>query len=238
MVVSNYLKRQLVSGGIDGAKILVNQNGANTNHFNPNKWTRDAELRRLWGVPDGSFVFGYVGGMECFRKLPLVVKIFSDFAHDHPSAHLVMIGSGSDAERIADARLALPAELRQRIHLPGPLPYENAPLAMASFDCAIFPFSNPYGSPQKLFEYLAMELPVLGPEVPAVTEIFKDTYHMRLAIQDGSNLRTLFEEMLQNPGKNRQMAACGRNLVVGHYTWDANARRLYDFLKLHLPTHQ
>jgi glycosyltransferase involved in cell wall biosynthesis len=235
MVVSSYLKQRLVGHGIQAEKILVNHNGVNPNHFDPAHCPRIKSLRGSWGVPENGFVFGYVGGMETFRKLPQIIAIFAEFARQHPESYLLIIGAGPDMKQVAKSRETLAPDLQRRIHLAGVIPYKDVPAAMACFDCAIFPFSNPYGSPQKIFEYLAMGLPVIGPDVPAVTEVFKDRQHMRLAKQDGNDLHALFEEMLEQPARNQEMARCGRDLVLREYTWDANAWRLHTFLKEHLP---
>lgn len=233
MVVSSYLKDRLAALGIEEQRILVNQNGANIELFDPGKHHSDSELRQSWGVGPDGFVFGYVGGMETFRRLPEVIAAFAEFASTEPRTHLVIIGQGSDLEKVKKRHSECSPSIRQRIHLAGIIPYTQVPQAMASFDCGIFPYSNPYGSPQKIFEYLAMGLPVLGPDVPVVTEVFEHSKHLRLAKQDGSNLQGLFHQAIQDQDDNRQMAACGQKLIVNHYTWDSNARRLVNFLKSH-----
>lgn len=235
MVVSRYLKQRLVDHGVPGEKILVNQNGVNLDHFNRDQVPRTPSDRQAWGIPDQGFVFGYVGGMEPFRKLAEVVRTFGDFAKNHPESHLVMIGKGADFGKVSAARDSLPQTLQERVHLTGAVPYDDVPHAMASFDCAIFPFSNPYGSPQKIFEYLAMGLPVLGPDVPVMTEDFENGRHMLLARQDGSDLIGLFERFISDRETMRSMAECGRDLVISQYTWQENARRLHEFLSSHLP---
>jgi glycosyltransferase involved in cell wall biosynthesis len=238
MVVSSYLKQRLVAHGIPEHKILANHNGANVELFDPYRHPKNMELRDSWGVQPSGFLFGYVGGMETFRKLPRVVVSFAEFAESNPLAYLVIFGAGVDFEAVKKTWEALPANIKNKIHLAGLVPYETVAEAMGCFDCAIFPFSNPYGSPQKIFEYMAMGLPVLGPEVPAVTEVFEDRTHLRLAKQDGSNLVSLFKEMMDNPELNQRMAACGRQLVLDQFTWDSNAKRLVQFLQENLSSEE
>ena len=231
MVVSTYLKLRLVEHGHNPKHILVNPNGANEELFDPEKFRSPGELRASWNIPDNAFIFGYVGGMQSFRKLPLVVRIFSEFAVSNQGSYLVLIGDGQEREAIEAFRSSLPTETRNRVILLEPLPFCQVPAAMSAFDCGIFPFSNPYGSPQKIFEYLAMGLPVIGPKVPGVTEIFEDGTHLRLAEQDGSNLLRLLQEFSARPAGNQQMAERGRSLVLENYTWKANADRLCGFLR-------
>ena len=231
MVVSTYLKLRLVEYGHNPDHILVNPNGANTQHFDPTRFRNSGELRESWNIPDHAYIFGYVGGMQTFRNLPEVVRTFSEFASRSPDSYLVLVGGGRDSEKIRKIRASLPIEIGKRVILLGVLPFGQVPAAMSAFDCGIFPFTNPYCSPLKIFEYLAMGLPVIGPKVPGVTEIFEDGAHLRLAEQDGSNLLELFQEFSVRPAGNQQMAERGRSLVLENYTWKANADRLCGFLR-------
>ena len=233
VVVSSWLRDRLVALGLDPGRILVNPNGANVDHFNPERWLRNPELLASWGVPHDAFVFGYVGGMERFRRLPLLVTKFGEFASGFPDAYLILIGDGPEHDKVHAAIAALPEPLRQRIRQPGVVAYEQVPAAMACFDCGVFPFSNPYGSPQKIFEYLAMGLPVIGPDVPAVREVFIHKHQIALAMQDGSDLVDLLELQIASRIRNPKMALQARNLIRSQYQWDANASRLQAFLSIH-----
>lgn len=230
MVVSTCLKLRLVEHGHNPDHILVNPNGANEELFDPGKFRSPGGLRASWNIPEEAFVFGYVGGMQSFRRLPMVVRIFSEFAISNQDSYLVLIGDGREREVIEAFQSSLPNEIRNRVILLGALPFSHVPAAMSAFDCGIFPFSNDYGSPQKIFEYLAMGLPVIGPKVPGVTEIFGDGEHLCLTEQDGSNLLELFQELSDRPPKHEQMAERGRDLVLEKYTWKANAERLCGFI--------
>ncbi len=233
VVVSSWLRDRLAALGIDPARILVNPNGANVEHFNPERWRRNPDLLASWGIPPDAFVFGYVGGMEAFRKLPLLVTKFAEFAAGYPRAHLVLIGNGPEQRRVRAVIARLPNAVRRRIRLPSVIPYNEVPAAMACFDCGVFPFSNPYGSPQKLFEYLAMALPVIAPDVPAVREILPDRFSMPLASQDGSDLIKLLRQAMDNPARNMEIARLSSQLARREFPWDANARRLYAYLAEH-----
>ena len=81
-------------------------------------------------------------------------------------------------------------------------------------------------SPGKLFEYLAVGLPTIGPDTPAVREVFEDGVHLRLASQDGSDLAWIIEAMKADPAARDQLAQAGRRLVVNEYTWEKNAERV------------
>jgi glycosyltransferase involved in cell wall biosynthesis len=102
---------------------------------------------------------------------------------------------------------------------------------MAAFDLAIFPFTNPYCSPLKLFEYLAMGLPTIGPDTPAVREIFEDGKHLLLVSQSGSDFKEAIVTLKNSQDLRTLLAMNGRERVVNTYTWFQNAKRVLDHTK-------
>lgn len=230
MVVSDYLKDKLVNCGVPEEKILVNPNGANLKHFNESVMDQYKEFRKELNIPVDAFVLGYVGGMEPFRKLPLMVEQVIEVMQEKKNIYLVMAGSGEDRDKIEKICRESPSSVRSRIRYDGPIPYSRVPQLLASFNCALFPYSNPYGSPQKLFEYMAMGLPVIGPDVPVVREVFQDKKHLLLADQTGANFTSLVHEIVSNPEMAKAMAQRGQELIVEEYSWKQNAARLLNFL--------
>ena len=71
----------------------------------------------------------------------------------------------------------------------------------------------------KLFEYLGAGLPTIGPDTPAVREVFKDGVHLRLVKQDGSNLANAILELKNNPPFRKELAIKGQKLVLNEYSW-------------------
>lgn len=76
--VSSYWRDYLISYGVDGKKIFVNPNGVNPDHFHHREKNGLKALKEQYGIPEESFVLGYAGGMETFRRLPEVVNGFAN----------------------------------------------------------------------------------------------------------------------------------------------------------------
>jgi len=231
MVVSDYLKKQLVRLGVCEAKILVNPNGVNPKQFGEGARAKRDDSRKELNLPADAFVLGYVGGMEPFRRLPLMVSQVLELMQNDDRIFFVMAGDGVDRAEVDRLLTGAPAELRGRIRFDGAVPYENVPALMSSFDCALFPYSNPYGSPQKLFEYMAMGIPVIGPDVPVVREGFEDQKHLLLADQSGGNFLMLLKRIIEDPKFAGSIARRGQELSLSSFSWHHNATRLIEFLK-------
>ena len=104
--------------------------------------------------------------------------------------------------------------------------HSEIPKFLAAFDVAIFPFTNAYCSPLKIFEYLGAGVPTIGPDTPAVREIFSDGVHLKLAKQDGSNFIAAVLELKADPQLRKKLSANGQKLVRTEYTWEKNAERV------------
>jgi len=229
MVVTGWLRDQLVACGVPAEKILVNPNGANLQHFSPRDRDIKAAARAKLCIPESAFVFGYVGGMETFRKLPLMVRQMKEVLEEEELVHLVIAGDGEDRPEIDRVLCTMSVPIRARIHLTGSVPYQSVPDLISTFDCALFPYTNPYVSPLKLFEYMAAHKPVIGPDIPGVREVFKEQEHVLLVDQKKRNLKQAARFLLDHRDAADEMAAKGRDFVMKNYTWDKNAERLFDF---------
>lgn len=233
MTVSSYWKNYLLEYGISKKNIYVNQNGVNESIFRLNDAKEKKESRRKFGIPENSIVIGYIGGMEIFRRLPEVINMLADLMRQDKNDYFLFIaGTGADIEKV-QANIRMNYEiLNGRILCPGTwYPYEEIPAIMSSFDVAIFPFSNPYVSPLKIFEYLAMGIPTIGPDIPSVREILYDRKHLLLAKQDGSNFISLIKELTHDEKLKRHISNNGRTHIINNFTWRHNADRVMSVIE-------
>lgn len=232
IVVSEHLKEYYRRQGVPAGKILVNHNGVDPDVFSCTTASTCKKTRDAFCIPEDAFVIGYVGGMQPFRRLAEVVEEIARMHRDGISdVFLVLVGDGTDMVRIKAAIHKNSDVLDGWVLCTGILPYESIPDILQTFDLAIFPFSNQYGSPQKLFEYLAMSRPTIGPDVGAVREVFQNDKHLRLASQDGSDFATIVGELRDSPTDRDRLAKSGREYVLNHYTWNDNAQRAYEHIK-------
>ena len=232
IVVASYLRDYLTRRGIEKERILVNPNGVNTELFNGiNKSDRNI-VRAELEIPKEAFVLGYIGGMEPFRRLPEMVEAVADLRRKGENdIYLLIIGDGEQMPLVNQSISKNSDTLEGWVSCLGWQPYERLPKLMASLDLAVFPFTNPYCSPLKIFEYLAMGLPTIGPDIPAVRETFEDGEHLLLVSQDRSDLQDAIITLKKSQDLRTLLAMNGRERVINTYSWFQNAKRVLDHTK-------
>jgi glycosyltransferase involved in cell wall biosynthesis len=229
MVVSSYLKSYLVERGISAKKILVNHNGVNPETIN---LSGIHDVKEEYGIPANAFVVGYIGGMETFRRLPEVIGYFAQLRRNgNDDLVLLIVGDGEDMPEVKAAINADKDILDGAVKLAGWQENSELPKFLRTFDLAIFPFTNDYCSPLKLFEYLGAGIPTIGPDTSAVREVFENGVHLRMVKQDGSDFIRAVLEMKADPHLRAVLGANGRRFVLDKYTWKMNAERTINYIK-------
>jgi len=229
VVVSSYLKKYLESRGVEPGKILVNHNGVDAETFTS---IGKNDIREEYGIPKDAFLLGYVGGMEPFRRLPEVIGYISEMRDAGKSdVYLMLIGDGQDMHEIQRVIEVSSGGLKKSVKCVGWVEHSEISKYLSALDLAVFPFTNDYCSPLKLFEYLGAGLPTIGPNTSAVTEVFEDGVHLKLIEQDGSNFKSAILELKDNEDLRTQLAHNGQQLVLDNYTWEKNAERVLEHVE-------
>jgi glycosyltransferase involved in cell wall biosynthesis len=230
VTVSSHLKSYLETFGICPDRIIVNQNGVDTDFINI---TGIQGIRDEFDIPASAFVIGYIGGMEPFRRLPEVIGFIAELRRNgNADIYFLIVGDGKDMTAVQNAiQTGAFYGLKDCIKLAGWRPHSEIPRFLASFDIAIFPFTNEYCSPLKLFEYLGAGLPTIGPDTHAVREVFQDGVHLKLVKQDGSNFINAVLELMNDAKLRADLGHNGRQLVLNEYTWKKNAERVVNHVQ-------
>jgi glycosyltransferase involved in cell wall biosynthesis len=136
------------------------------------------------------------------------------------------VGDGPDrpqAEALID-RLAI----RSRVVMVGAVPHERIPELIAAMDVAVAPLKwredHLYGSPMKLFEYMAAGKPTVSTAIEQTVDVID---HERTGWLyppgDGTALTRVLERVLRNPDLARAVGDAGRDRIMRTYTWRALA---------------
>jgi len=152
------------------APSLVSPNAADLDQFVLNDEAALA-LRQKLQVED-KVVVGYVGAFVHWHGIDWFVDLIAERLKDYPNVVLLLVGDGvcypSIKQRIADAGA------EQQIILPGRVAHDQVPSYLAAMDFGILPDSNDYGSPMKLFEFMAMAKGMVAPDFTPIAEVVAD----------------------------------------------------------------
>lgn len=161
VAVTNAFKRRLEAQGIDGGKIHVVTNGVDTGRFSHRP--KDAELAAELGLTD-SFVAGYIGthGMAHGLDTILDAAALLKTRDEGKDVRILMLGDG--AQRAAIERRAAAEGIDNVVFVPS-VPKEQVARYWSLLDVSIIHLkrNDTFKTviPSKMFECMAMGLPVL-----------------------------------------------------------------------------
>ena len=142
---------------------------------------------------------------------------------------LVGRGSGYDAARAQAEQLGISAH----VIFTGPVPSESTPEMLAAADVLLSPQVHNrdgtlfFGSPTKLFEYMAMGKPIIASDLAQIGEILDNEKTALLTGPgDVSTLALALERALSDPAALAPLGAAARALLEAEHTWDARIAAL------------
>ncbi|MEW6323816.1 MAG: glycosyltransferase [Nitrospirota bacterium] len=166
ITISQPFKRYIAQYGVPEEKITVLSNAADVSKFHPSE--PDPALRASLRLPGGR-VIGFIGSFAPWHGVHLLVEAVARLAATHPDVHLLLVGAGPEIGRIR--RLMASSGLEARVRLCPPVAHHQVARYIDLMDVAVMPDSNTYGSPMKIFEYMAMGKCVVAPSYEPIREV-------------------------------------------------------------------
>ncbi|MGB9723257.1 MAG: glycosyltransferase family 4 protein [Chloroflexia bacterium] len=218
--------------------------GANTAHFRPEvKGERAGEvaaLRARLGLPPEARVVVFLGTFRPWHGAMEFIQAGRQLAARRPEAYFLLVGEGQG--RPAAEALCRASGLEARFRFTGGVPYEEVPLYLALAEVGVAPFQPRYHpalraagffwSPLKVFEYMAMGLPVVTTAIPPLDRIVRPGEEGLLVAEgDVAGLALAIAALLDAPEQARAMGQNARRRVVAEYSWERHCERLEQVLK-------
>jgi glycosyltransferase involved in cell wall biosynthesis len=156
---SNMLTKYVSALG--ASKVHYIPTGTDVDLFNPKKFTKTKHDRKI-------LIFTGARTREYWDNILIMLKALEAVVKENKNFELLMVGKG-EAQVDKKIESFVKARLGRYIRLAGEVPWEELPDVLANADIALHPladnFFNMCKSPTKLFEYMAMELPVVSSSV-------------------------------------------------------------------------
>ncbi len=217
-------------------KVVALPWGANVHLFDPDRYpvgeTRVETLRRRYSIPHGAPVVGFTGSFRVWHGAADAVRAFHLIRQRIPDARLLFVGDGP--ERAAIER-AIPPNDASQVIFAGAVPYEEVAPHLALVDVAVAPFAprrhEPlrhfgfYWSPLKIYEALAMAIPVVTTDIPPLTDIVAGCGDATPE-GDSTALADAVIALLQDEDRRRAAGRLGRERVIQRFSWEAHCRAL------------
>jgi glycosyltransferase involved in cell wall biosynthesis len=224
VAVSSVLRNGIVAGGIPADRVLTLPNAADPGRFRPE--ISGSSVRARHGL-EGARVVGFTGAFFPWHGVGFLLDALAEILRELPDAAALLVGDGPERS-VLEERVRKEG-LEDRVRFAGWVGHEALPEHVAAFDIAVMPDSNEYGSPMKIFEYMAMGKPVVAPRLgPLADGILDGETGILFPRRDATALRAALAELLGDEGLRRRMGERARAHVIANHTWERNAARVLE----------
>lgn len=210
--ISQALKADLISRGVESDRIFEIPNGVDTDYFRPRE--PDVELIARYDLA-GKTIIGFIGSFYFYEGLENLVEAMIRLLAERRDVKLLLVGEGEAEDRL---RQRAPENLREHFVFAGKAPHAQAPRYYSVMDILVYPRVSSrlteLTTPLKPLEAMAMEKPVAGSDVGGIRELL-----------DHGETGFLFE-----PGSPGALAKCLSKLVESETVRRAVGRKAREFV--------
>ncbi len=249
VTVSDVLRDEVIARGVEPERVVACPNGVDPTVFDPKRYSppRITEARRHFGIPRDAVVVTFVGTFGHWHGAEVLAGSLREIAVSDPQwladskIHVVFVGDGVKRplveETVSDPRLA------PYCTITGLIAPEDTPLLMAASDILVSPhIPNPdsspfFGSPTKLFEYLASGRPVIASNLYQIGEVLRgastvgslspgagppgeEQCGILVTPGDTGELAAAVRFLVENPQWRQAAGRNARKRALAFYTWD------------------
>ncbi len=247
VVVSEEIRKQVCAAGIPEDRVLFYPNCVDLSTFDPARFGSSSvrEIRRNLGIPADADLFTFVGTFGQWHGTEILAKAIRHLeAHDRPllerhKVHFLLVGDGQYGEKVRSILKDVPF-----VSLPGYRAQHETPGILAASDVCLSPHvPNPdgtpfFGSPTKLFEYMAMAKPIVASDLDQIGLVLRgwkpgepqqkrrDQDSAAALLVKPGDLDSLVEgirnAIRMSPLDRQTLGNHARDMVLGAFTWRQN----------------
>lgn len=261
VTISNVLRDELLDRGVAAGRIITYPNCIDPEMFTPERFSKAEieQLRRQYGIATDAVVITFIGTFGQWHGIEVLAKAIRYLRDNHQDwiernkVHFLLVGDGLKMPEVLEI-------LGDHAHskfvtLTGLVAQHDAPLYLAASDILVSPHvanadgSKFFGSPTKLFEYMAMGKAIIASDLDQIGEVLRTK--SRLAKSDNTEENSSGNDqlaLLVKPGNIEQLAigirklvnnpglcdVLGRNvrlLALERYTWMSHVGEILNGLK-------
>lgn len=247
VTISRVLHDELVERGVSPDRIVVYPNCVDPEIFDPERYSREEllELRRKYGIASDAKIVTFIGTFGQWHGAEVLARAICRLAEsdagwlERQKVHFMLVGDGLKMPEVRNQIEGGPAE--SFVTLTGLVEQHKAPMYLAASDVLVSPHvpnmdgSRFFGSPTKLFEYMAMGKGIVASELEQIGEVLSPGLRIAEDNQDDDREKEAVA-VLTTPGDVDELikgirllvdrsdlaGSLGQNArrkVLGHYTW-------------------
>jgi len=225
--ISSEFQKIAKEGYGDIAPSVISPNAADLDTFILDD-DKALQLRNKLNIDD-KVVIGYVGAFVHWHGIDWFVEMIADKLKDHPNIVLLLIGDGVSYEPIKQS--IMQAGVESQVILTGRVEHSEVSTYLSAMDFGILPDSNNYGSPMKLFEFMAMKKGMVAPDFTPISEVVKDSETSWLF--PANNRDACIEKTLTvatDKAVQKKIGENARTFIENERQWKHNAQQLLSLI--------
>jgi glycosyltransferase involved in cell wall biosynthesis len=232
VTVSDALRRELVERGVEPERIVWHPNGVDPSLFE----NVDAStIRSRYRISDDATLVAFVGTFGQWHGTDVLARAIRrdvEWAREH-RVHYLLVGDGL---RMPEVRRELEG-LEDVVTLTGLVPQAEAPAHLLASDILVSPHvpnddgSPFFGSPTKLFEYMAAGRGIVASDLDQIGEILRDDLAVLVRPGDVAALAEGIRSLVSDPGRRDELGRRAQARVRERYTWRHHVDAIVEHLE-------
>jgi len=235
IVVSEELKSQLIERGIPASKIVFYPNGVDPSLYSPE--ISGKSIRENYKFSDETHVFGFIGSFGQWHGIDIMAHSIVNFFAKHPEqkgkVKFLLIGDGVMMDKVVNILTDL--NNPEDVILTGLVDQQEGVFHLAACDTLVSPHkpnsdgTKFFGSPTKLFEYMAMGKGIIASELEQIGHLLNHQDNAFLVEPNNAEALTeAYSYALNNPKEMSEMGNNARKQVIEKHTWDKHVEAILD----------
>ncbi len=229
-VISEVERNNLLNAGVQAEKIIVNPNGVDADEFRPGVGGK--QVREELGLGTDIKLVGFVGSFGPWHGVLSLADAIA-LVPKQSNIQFLLVGDGS-------LRVEVEAKLRQsgandRVIFAGVVAHERVPALLDACDILVSPHvpladgSEFFGSPTKLFEYMAMGKGIVASRLGQIGDVLAHN-ETALLVEPGNpvELNDAIMKLATDPVLLLQLGNAARVTAKAKHTWQQNAERVLE----------
>jgi glycosyltransferase involved in cell wall biosynthesis len=240
VVVSRAMRNELVARSAPAERILVNPNAVDPERYRPD--IDGTAVRRRHDL-EGKIVIGFISTYQPWHGAEALARAFAILVQNHPGhrdrVRLLMVGAGPSLATVR--QIVGAASIDALVRYTGLVAQEYGPQHLAACDILASPHvPNPdgtpfFGSPTKLFEYMAMGRGIVASDLDQIGEVLRHRETAWLVPpNDADALADGLARLIEDPALRTTLGDAARREALANHTWRAHVRRTIDALEARL----
>jgi glycosyltransferase involved in cell wall biosynthesis len=254
ITISEVLKDELVGRGIPEEKIVCYPNCVDPVKHNPDLFTSKELLseRQRLGFSKDDIILTFMGTFGKWHGVEVLAQAIRYLYELDPAwlkdnkVKFLLVGDGACMPEVKKILSSIPS-YSDFVKLIGLVPQEEGPLYLALSDILLSPHSPPntgesfFGSPTKLFEYMAMKKVIIASDLGQISDVLSPAVHINqiqkvkknhsaILCEPGS-IEQLGQAILHSIEHLSQLSFMKKNAydkVMRDYTWDKHVEKILD----------